>query len=361
MYRVLLIILVFLSFGLLSSAQSKIDSLEKVLATVKDDSLKIRTYLFLRGEYHRTDPQVALEYTIKAVELAKKATLQTSLGEAIYRKGTVLFSMRHYQEAENDFDKALAIFSTLKDKKNSIAVKIDLARLYQEQSKIEEALNLYLEVLPITKEVENKNAEARIYNFLGGLYKVQKQYDKAIENFELALSIVKELNFTPGISACLTNLAGTYDLLNKSDIAISYHQEALKLKYENGDKLGASRVLNNMGIAHNNLEQYDKAENCFREAHQLAQELDDAKLIAFIEYGLVVSTFYKGNFKQSIEMSNSVLACLDSLPDLDLAVKVYRRLSYAYKEIGAFEKAYTNASISNSLSDSLLLFSYLEI
>lgn len=353
MFRSLSTICIFLIISSYASSQSKIDSLKQVLDTTKNDSLKIHTYLHLRNEYHRTDPQVALEYTLKAEQIAKKANLKTSLAEAIFRKGTVLFSMRRYEEAEKAFDEAMAIFSELNDERSGASVKVELARLFKDQSKIESALYLYLEALPVIKEAGDKNAEARIYNYLAGLYKVQKQYDKAIENYQLALSLVKELNIVPGISACLTNLAGIYNLIGKYDLAISYNDEALKLKYETGDKLGASRVLNNLGIVHNNLQQYDRAESYFEQAHLLATQYGDAQLIAAIEYGLVVSTFHKGDFKQSIKMSNSVLAGLDSLPNLELAVKVHRTLSQAYQGVGEFENALVHAFIHSSLSDSL--------
>lgn len=334
-------------------AQSKIDSLEKVLTIITNDSLKVYTYLHLRAAYHRIDQQKALEYTLKAEALAKEAGLTSSLGEAKYRKGTVLLTMSVYDQAEIEFQEALKIFKSLGSKKGIVSVKIDLARLQQIQSKTEEAISLFFEAIPLTQQIDDRNAEARIYNYLGESFKIQRQYDKAIMHYELALELVKELDFEPGISACLANLGAVYTEIGDYDKAIAYHEEALQLKRGSGDKLGASRVLTNLGEAFLLKGQFDLSESYFNDAYDLAKEVNNISHQAIVEYGLARMYLQRGDATRSIEVAKEIVTTLRILKDLDLAVKTHGLLFQAYMKAGRTEEALANAMLHSQLSDSL--------
>ncbi|MFZ1807883.1 MAG: tetratricopeptide repeat protein [Cyclobacteriaceae bacterium] len=345
--------ILFTLFSFQAFAQSKIDSLEKVLTIVENDSLKIHTYLRLAQAYHRLDQNLSLDYNIQAENLAKNNKLEPLIAEAKYRKGTALSNLNLFEQAELEFDTALIIFSKLGDKIRMAQVKTDWARLLQSQSRPKEAIALYFEALPLTRELGDKNAEARIYNFLGENYKIQKQYTKAIEHYEKALLLVRELNFKPGISACLTNLGSVYIEVGDMDKALTYHEEALIMKTETGDKLGASRVLSNLGEIYSLKEQFDLAGNYLDRAYSLAQEVNNMQHLAVVEYGLARNAFKRGDLKKCIQMANNIVTNLHSLKDLDLAVKTHDLLFQAYSKNGDKQAAVYNAGIRAQLSDSL--------
>lgn len=353
MLRFFFTILFFLSSFAYLFAQSKIDSLKQVAAIIQNDSLLVSTYLKLYYEYHRIDQKQALDYAVKAEKLSVTANLDLYNARAKYSKALVLRNMRNFEEAGVVLDSALLLFTKLNKTNNIIASKIVQARLAQLQSKLEDALEIYLVTLPLAIETKDKFSECKIYSYLGSLYKIQKQYNKAIDNFQLALSLAKELNLKPAISACLSNLGAMYSLIAEYDKALTYQKLALQLKQESKDKLGASRVLNNIGIIYNNLNQYDVAEQNFNQAALLAKETGNNQMVAYIEYGLTVSAFLKGEFNKCIRRGNRLITQLDALADLDLTTKVYWRMSRAYAKIGEFEKAHAHAVIHYTLADSL--------
>lgn len=348
-----ILILFFILTTTLLFSQSKVDSLVNVLPTLKEDSIKVRVYLDLFREHYRRDFKVALDYATKAEVLSKKLNLTSKIGEAKRQKGIVLTSLNLYSESEKELNEALLIFTKLEDKYGVLDTKIELSRLKRIQSRNEDAIKILLEALSLSKEIVDQNKEARIHNNLASIYRIQKQYKKSIESYKLALSLVRELNIKPGISACLTNLAITFNDIEDYEKALLYHKEALKLKKEIGDKLGESRVLNNIGVVYNNLKKYELAKTRFLQANELAKQINDIRLQTTIYYGLTKSAFGSGDFEQSIEMGNTVLQNLDSIPELYFEIKVHRHMSSAYNAIGKFEKAYTSAVITNKLSDSL--------
>ena len=337
----------------ISFGQSKVDSLVKVLPTLKEDSTKVQVYLDLSYLLLRNDLNAALDYSTKAEDLAKRLSLSRMQGAAALRKGNVYSNLSQYQLALNAYDEALLIFSELDDPKRISDVKIEIGRAAHFEGRNEVAIKEFLDAIGIANDTGDKNKEARAYNYLGSLYKVQKQYDKAIISYEKALTLVRELNFSPGISAILTNLAGVFDLQKEYDKAIVYNLEALALKREAGDKLGAARVLNNLGIVYDNLDRYDEAETYFNEALVLAREVNDTQLGTFIEFGLTETTYGKGRFEETIIRAKKVLIALDSIPSLDTEVKVYSLLSKAYKAQGDYKNAFEMADKHSLLADSL--------
>lgn len=346
-----------LTFWLLSASflfsQSKADSLLRILPTLKEDSVKVQTYLDLVNETFRNDLTLALEYATKAEELSEKLGLVKKLAIAKRNKGYMLTDLRQYTQAEEKYNEALSIFSELNYATGIVDVKMDLGKTAMLQSKNEEAFKLFFEALALIKNEGDQNREAILYNAIGGIYKKQKQYKKAIENYGLALELVRELDIKPGISACLTNMADTFNHMEDYDKAIEYHNWALELKREIGDKLGEARVLNSLGIVYNNLGHYKNAEGHFTRANNLAKEVGDTWLIAATEYGLSSSAFGKGDFQESIEMANRVLKNIEVFEDPNFEVEVYEGLAETYGKIGSFEKAYSSAMEVNKLSDSL--------
>lgn len=336
-----------------SVGQSKVDSILKILPTLKEDSVKVKAYLDLSYSLLRKDLNSALDYATQAEVLSKKLSLHRLNGTAALRKGIVYVNMSQYELSMNSYNEALQIFTELEDPKLISNVKIEIGRTAHYQGRFEVAIKEFLDAITIANETGDRNKEARAYNYLGGIYKVQKQYDKAVSSYEKALSIVRDLKFNPGISACLTNLASIFNLQKQYNKAVTYNLEALSLKREGGDKLGAARVLNNLGIVNNNMARYDAAKAYFDEALILAKEVQDAKLETFIIYGLSVTAFGKEQYTETITRAKKVLVALDSIPSIDTEVKVHGLLSKAYMQLGDYKNAFEMADMRTLLADSL--------
>jgi tetratricopeptide (TPR) repeat protein len=203
MKRQIILIIFLLNFSVSFSQQSKIDSLVQVSKTTTNDSIKVRTYLKIYYEYHRTDFNLALDYALKAEKLALEKGLNEGLGLSKYRKGNLYKALKKFQLAEKAYHEAISVFNKLNDSLNLANTKIELGRLLHFQARFDEAISIYIEALPIFKSTGNKNSEAKTHNYLGLLYKFIGQYEKAIEHYEQALVLVRAINFKPGISACL--------------------------------------------------------------------------------------------------------------------------------------------------------------
>ncbi len=137
MKPIFLIVALFLSTFAFS--QSKVDSLEKVLATAKGD-LKVKTLNEFFRAYINSDPVKAIGYTREALSLATE----------------------------------------IDDKKGMAASYNNLGVAYRNQGALDKALEYYLISLQIYETLQNKDGIATTKNNIGNIYSFKKDYGQAM-------------------------------------------------------------------------------------------------------------------------------------------------------------------------------------
>ena len=353
-----LIILLLFNQHLLS--QSRVDSLLSELHTLPEDSTKVQLYLDLFKATYRTSMTDALQYATEAESLSEKLGRVSDLAEAKRRKSIALTGLTKYEDSERELLKSIELFTQLGNEEKIVDLKIEYGNLMKLQSRFDESIVLFLEALTMADKLGDKNNVARVHNYLGNIFQAQEQYEKAVENFQTALALVKELGIKRGISACLTNLASAYTELGQYDKAIQYCKEALGIKRQIGDKLGEARVLINLGLVYNHLDNYNRAEEIFNQARNVALQVGSPILTSKTEYNLMVVAYERQQYEKSIRIGEQLLANPDYL-NLDMLVKIYRRMSLSYGELGNFENAHTKALEWYKYSDSLYHRDMLEL
>lgn len=356
-YVTLIILALFVQLLL---SQNKVDSLLRQLPKLSEDSTKIQVYLDLFRATYRSDMTDALQYATEAEILSEKLGQLSELAEAKRLKSIALTGLSKYEESERELLKSIELFTQLGNKAKIVDLKIEYGNLMKLQSRPDESIVLLLEALSMADSLGDKNNIARIHNYLGLIFQAQDQYEKAVENFQEALTLVKELGIKPGISACLTNLASSYTYLGQYDNAIKYNEEALEIKRQIGDKLGEARVLINLGGVYNHLDDYDTAEKIFKQAQNVALQVDSPILSSKIEYNLMVIAYGRKEYAKSIGIGEKLSANPNFL-NLDMLVKVYRRMSLSYGELGDYHNAHKMALEWYKYSDSLYERDMLEL
>ncbi len=147
-----------------------------------------------------------------------------------------------------------------------------------------EAEKILKELLKEKDDRELKAMLANVMNELAVLYMDMDRKEEAEKYLISALDIRKEINDREGIAESLYN-AGTYYMRAKRlDIAESYYKECEKLLWElceededNLPKLGM--LMNNMGVLYRKMSRFDESEKYHREALEIFDRLskDDEK------------------------------------------------------------------------------------
>ena len=237
---ILLILFVFLTFHIVSSAYSQnkaIDSLKNVLLTQKEDTSKVNTLHELgfqygvvgdveksldcakkalilsqklgykKGElkayFYLTDinqrglgnQQEAMRYCKKGVELSKKYQDKNNLASFYLQMSYINSNLYNSAEALNYSFKALKIFESSDDKINLSETYNNIAILYRNEKKYLEALNYYKLCLKLKESlgVDELWAVARTYNSIGKIYLLQNKIELALQSTLKGLEIFKKL------------------------------------------------------------------------------------------------------------------------------------------------------------------------
>jgi len=311
------IIIFFLSFLIFNPAnaqdQAKLDSLNQVLNTTKQDTTKIITLLKIGDQYEYITPDTALLYYQKALKLAKTKKEQKFIAKCFNNIGNIYTDQSNYAKALDYFLQALKIYEELSDKDGIGTNLVGIGSIYYYQSNYAKALEYDLKALKIYEELGNKRSIAINLVGIGAIYAEQSNYDKALDYFLQALKINEELGDKSGIATNLGNIGIIYHDQSNYDKALDYFLQALKIFEELGDKNGMTYQLNSIANLYNDLKQYKKAKNYANKGLKLAKEIEALDLEQEV-YGALTET-YKGlnNYKKALEYKDKWIELKDSI------------------------------------------------
>ena len=190
MRSIIYIILFYLLIGqnLYAQNQIHIDSLMQELLIAKDTA-RAQVLTNLTFEYHQHNPEKALEYGQKAIELSQKLKLDHYTARSLRYMGVAY-------RINRDFTRALKHF--------------------------------YLS-MAVSEKIGNKLGVARCLNNMGEVYKYRDSYKEAIDKYKRAVEIFEELGVKEGTANALSNLADVYYRLAKYKSSLHFAMKSLAI------------------------------------------------------------------------------------------------------------------------------------
>ncbi|OJJ23785.1 hypothetical protein BKI52_05390 [marine bacterium AO1-C] len=268
-YSLIFVLLLFtLKSSLLTAQNHTIDSLERALTSISNDSIRADVLSELTWKLRDSDLQRALNYGVQSIKLITRLQLKyinaktsnyigiiyRNLGDynnAIFyyyralkaaeeSKQTLQIAYAYnnigeiykYQgklkEAEDNTRKALQLFVNLEDKGGEAYGYLRLGEILQLQKQYTEAFNAYSQAVKIRLKIPEQPRIDVVYNRLGALFIEQKQYKSALEYLGKALETnLRHKVKGTGIHAIEANIARVYISQNKPDKAIDLAQKTL--------------------------------------------------------------------------------------------------------------------------------------
>jgi tetratricopeptide (TPR) repeat protein len=157
----------------------EIDSLQDRLeAATQKESVDI--YAELSRKFKNVDIDTALNYALKAEELASKIGYLEGLLVAYRRQNSVYGSKNEWPKSLAVDLKALKVAEELADKQTLARVKHQLAGTYNFLDMRVECIKQLLEALQIYQEIGNAEGVIEVYNTIGNFYRDTGERSKAI-------------------------------------------------------------------------------------------------------------------------------------------------------------------------------------
>jgi len=221
--------------------QAKIDSLQKLLATDKEDTSRIKnmnklswTYIGI-GQYGP-----AVKTATMAITLGKKVNYEKGLADSYNMLGNVYLRQGDLRGAEQNFLISMDIQKSRGDKKGMAAAYNNLALVYEYLGELGKALEDYSAAVKLNIETGNKSWLANNYNNIGTNYNTQGKRDKALENFLAAKKIKEEIGETKDYQYAntISNIGSMYFYKKELDKALGIFNTSLAIRKEIQDDSG---------------------------------------------------------------------------------------------------------------------------
>jgi len=390
--RILLFILISLSFLNIVEANSTIPSLLKSLEKMEVSSIYVDSLTELAFLYTRNDLSKAEKYTDKAYELSQKLKYLLGLSNCENIKGIIAEKRGDFSKAIVFYNNSLTIRTTLENKSKIASSYNNIGLCYFYQNKITEALKnyqlglntlagepieglkghlynsisdsyslegdhkntvIYLDSsFQVWNQLNDNSGKARILNSKGIFYFDLQNWKAAKKNFEESLNLYQGIQNNQGIAVCYIGLGNIYLELKEIEQAFDYYKKALELK----DVLNLQDLANlyhNLGVHYKEKREFRKALQFYKQSEEIFIDLED-------EWGLAAITLEIGNIYK--KQSNYTIARDYYLKGLEFSKKdsdpynkatLTSNLSEVYLKLGKKDLAIKYNQLHNDIRDSI--------
>lgn len=330
-------------------------SLDSLLFSINhfDDTLKIKYLTDLSFEYRSKNPQMALKYGKKALELIDRLSTNKNRSEAYNFIGVVYGNIGELDSAVYYYRKALQVAETLKDSLQIAYTLNNIGDYYHKTSLYSLALEKILQAYDIFEKFKDKEGMAYTLNDIGEIYFKQNHFDRAMEYFKRAEILRRELNNKRGIAKTLINQATVLSNKNQFDEALDIYEKVLEIADEIGYTKGKSWVYSGMSLIYKTLKRYSLAVDYSKKALEIDLEIDN-KYGEIADYNDLGGIYFEigdyENAEKYLQLAREEAARTGYLDQLMIANKAFTKLFTAQNN---FKKAYESMLEYEELKDSI--------
>jgi tetratricopeptide (TPR) repeat protein len=193
------------------------------------------------------------------------------------------------------------------DKKASSELLQEMGQLYQQDFRLNKALDSYTQSLELKRELGDKEGEAEMLSSIASVLYDSGSYNASIKNFEQSLQLTREMNDKQKSSELLTNIATVYENTYRYEEAIENLEQSLTLKEETGDREGASEVLKSIGNIYYEQNKYDEAIREMEKSLRIDEEEGRKNELSTTLNNLGASYYNKGQYNNAMNYYEQAL------------------------------------------------------
>ncbi len=348
-------------FPFILPAQNKIDSLNKALLTEKRDTQKVKILGLLATQFRNNEPEKALEYVKQALAVCETADYDTVsrasrkiMATTFRQQGVCLYYLGEYSSAIISLQRALAIFTSIKDVDGRASTGGWLGNVYYSKGDFEKALEVLLAATKLHEKTNNKLGFSAALNGIANIYQSQGNLKMALEYYFQSLKIKQEINDSVNVAYTYNNIGLVYMEADSLDKALFYHRKCLELVEKYDDKKGMENSYGNIGEIYTQQKKYAQALEYQQKALKISEEISD-------KIGISASYTDIGKIYAKLNDHTQALANFEKalLPARTSGNKAGMRESYlglavSHYALGNYEKAIDNFEQYAIIKDSLM-------
>jgi len=292
----------------LSSWALDLDSLKQAAQGADKGAIKANNLLY--NQYINSNPKMALDFTLKALDLAL----------------------------------------IIEDKEGIAASYNNIGVFYKNHGVVDKAMNYHLQSMQLNKEINNAKGYAYSLNNIGTIYSMKDQPKKALEYFLQSYWLLDSLKDQKNMVGALNNLGNTYLAMGEDYRAIGFYKKAIKIF----DKIDHSAFdpYSNIGNAYFQRGELDRAKKYYELSLQTSIDKKDIVGQAFAYHNLSTLLIDQGKKKEALELE---LKALENAQNVINKPLLNNRVLY-----DAYRNDILNETSSKKLADLEVTFHMLE-
>jgi tetratricopeptide (TPR) repeat protein/DNA-binding CsgD family transcriptional regulator len=214
----------------------------------------------------------SIEYHKEAIRIYSKSNARNHIAWRHLDIGTIYFNKGILSSAENRYNIALEIFTSLSHLAGMAVTENNLGLIKQQNYQPTKAILHYEKALEYRKTIGKQYLIGHSISNLGRAYVQLKKYSRALELFEEANSILETSNGLEEIIGNYENMADLYSQIGDNEIAIYYHEKSILLSEQNNIMVGLPAIHFALGNIYNNQNKYNLAIKYFKKGLEIAKQ-----------------------------------------------------------------------------------------
>lgn len=338
------------------SQQSKIDSLEQVLASDVHDSVRMKVLDHLFAGYYYKNSDKSLAAAQEMLEIAERnPNSPTYLCKAYDKLGLIHLEMQPKTDsAQAYWEKAMACYEDNNHLSGKAYILGYLGYLYRKKGLYFEALSFFQESLTLSEELNDTSAMFTTLSNLTTLYESRREYEKGLKTAQNARAYAKATNCCKQQLANVSNnMANIYSDIHNYDSALVLYEESIAIYRELEADMGLIVPLANIGGIYIRKKQYQQADPYLEEAYTLSKNLNHSYGKGLTLQCMTSSALGQQQYEAAIQFAYQGLLAFGPHEELGQIRDLYASLSKSYEALNQADSALAYLKLYQTLNDSI--------
>ncbi len=259
----------------------------------------------IRFSYYYTDLRDiknSKKHLTKALQLSMDFDLPAKKANALSGLSVLNGMMRQHEDAINQIESAIEIFSRINDHTGEARALGNLAILHRNMGNTDKAIPILEKVLQIFKGIGDIRNEAVTSGNLGAFYSDLHETDKAQYSYSEAIRFFHKLGerMPEAIFSC--NLANLQREILQFTEARQRYIYAYAISKETGDSRLSAWIQTNLGLLNIMESKFEEAGKLYDEAYATFTKIDDKEHQAISLSGMAYIHFLTGDVKSALKL-----------------------------------------------------------
>lgn len=335
--------------------QEVVDSINALILSAPNDTLRIRYTYDLAWHYRDSDPEKFHQLTDEALNASRKKNYLFGIAKGYILNGIMNTIQGNFDQAEKDYLECKKVREQMHDTLGVAAVLNNIGANHLYLGNLQKALDYFFQSLRIEETCSGSAQHiAQSYVNIGDVYIAMKEFDKAIEYFNKYMEVNKGLGNIYSVPEVFANLGNAWQMKGDSEKAFFYFTEGITVCRETGNLNTEAACLAGLGSYYSEKEMGDTALVYFKRAIEIHEQIGNLE-------SLVNTLNEMGSTLLSMKREDEAIGILYKSVSIGREIGAKKAIAGSYKTLAAayekkkdFQNAFEAEKYYNLYTDSVL-------